>query len=79
MQDEIYVKKMSLYRRGLCLDKQLMILNPLQKTVLGVLISCMFGGPTLISKILPIAKLNSLNFFMNKKDLKLMSSINHRV
>ena len=31
----------------------------LAKTVLGVIISCMFGGPTFISKMLPIAKLNS--------------------
>ena len=31
----------------------------LAKTVLEVMISCIFGGPTLISKILPIVKLNS--------------------
>ena len=30
----------------------------LAKTVLGVIISCMFGGPTFISKVLSIAKLN---------------------
>ena len=31
----------------------------LVKTLLGVMISCMFGEPTFISKMLPIAKLNS--------------------
>lgn len=31
----------------------------LAKTVLEVMISCIFGGPTFISKMLPIVKLNS--------------------
>ena len=31
----------------------------LAKTVLGVMISCMFVGPTFTSKMLPISKLNS--------------------
>ena len=31
----------------------------LAKTLLGVMISCMFGGPTFVLKMLPIAKLNS--------------------
>ena len=30
----------------------------LAKTALGVMIPCMFGGPTFISKMLSVAKLN---------------------
>ena len=39
--------------------EELCLSQSLAKTVLGVMISCMFGGPTFISKMLPIAKLNS--------------------
>ena len=35
--------------------------NPslLANTVLGVMINCMFGGPTYLTRMLPVAKLNT--------------------
>ena len=60
MQDEIYIKKMLLYHGGTLFGRATDDPQSLAKTVLGVMMSCMFGGPTFISKMLPIAKLHSL-------------------
>lgn len=59
LQDEVYVKKMLLYHGGQVFGRSVDSPQCLAKTVLGIMISCMFGGPTFLSKILPIAKLNS--------------------
>ena len=60
MQDEIYVKKILLYHGGTLFGRATGDPQSVAKTVLGVMMSCMFGGgPTFISKMLPIAKLNS--------------------
>ena len=60
MQDEIYVKKILLYHGGTLFGRATGDPQSVARTVLGVMISCMFGGgPTFISKMLPIAKLNS--------------------
>ena len=59
MQDEIYIKKMLLYHGGTLFGRATDDPQSLAKTVLGVMMSCMFGGPTFISKMLPIAKLHS--------------------
>ena len=56
MQYEIYVKKCCYIMEELFLEERLP--QSLAKTVLGVMISCMFGEPTFILKMLPIAKLN---------------------
>ena len=57
---------MLLYRGGTLFGQVADDPQSLAKTVLAVMVSCMFGGPTFISKMLPTAKVNSLNFFMNK-------------
>ena len=59
MQDEIYVKKKLLYYGGILFGRVNDDSQSLAKTVLGVMISCIFVGLTFISKMLPIAKLNS--------------------
>ena len=46
MQDQIYVKKMLLYHGGTLFGRANYDPQSLAKTVLGVTISCMFGGPT---------------------------------
>ena len=60
LQDEVYVKKMMLYHGGQVFGKSVDDPQSLAKTMLGIMVSCMFGGPTFLSKILPISKLNSV-------------------
>ena len=48
-----------LYHEGTLFGRATDDPQSLAKTALGVMISCMFDGPTFISKMLPIAKLNS--------------------
>ena len=50
---------MSLYHGGTWFGRVTDDPQSLEKTVLGVMISCMIGGPTFISKMLPIANLSS--------------------
>ena len=52
-------KKMLLYHGGTWFGRATDDPQSLEKTVLGVMISCMIGGPTFISKMLPIANLSS--------------------
>ena len=49
---------MLLYHGGTLFGRSTDDPQSLAKTVLGVMISCMFGETTFISKVLPIAKLN---------------------
>ena len=77
MEDEICVRKM-LYHGGTLFGRATDDLQSPAKTILGVVISCLFGGPTFISKMLPIAKLNS-PFLYEQIRLKLMPSVSHRV
>ena len=57
--DEVYVKKMMTYHAGSVFGRA--INNPefLANSVLGIMVDCMFGGPTFLSSMLPVAKLNS--------------------
>ena len=59
LQDEVYVKKMMLYHGGQVFGRGVDDPSCLAKTVLGIMVSCMFGGPNFLSRILPISKLNS--------------------
>ena len=59
LQDEVYVKKTMLYHGGQVFGRSVDNPECLAKTVLGIMISCLFGGPKYLSKILPISKLNS--------------------
>ena len=59
LQDEVYVKKMMLYHGGQVFGRSADNPECLARTVLGIVVSCMFGGPHFLSKILPISRLNS--------------------
>lgn len=59
LHDEVYVKKMMLYHGGQVFGRSVDDPDSLAKTVLGIMISCQFGGPTFLSKILPISRLTS--------------------
>lgn len=59
LQDEVYVKKMMLFHGGQVFGRSVDNPECLAKTVLGIMVSCMFGGPNFLSKILPISRLNS--------------------
>ena len=77
MQDEICVRKM-LYHGGTLFGRATNDPQSPAKTILGVVLSCVFGGATFISKMSPIAKLNS-PFLYEQIRLKLMPSISHRL
>jgi hypothetical protein len=59
LQDEVYVKKMMLYHGGQIFGRSVDNPQCLAKTVLGMMVSCLFGGPNFLSKILPISRLKS--------------------
>lgn len=59
LQDEVYVKKMMLFHGGYVFGKSVDDPSALAKTVLGIMVSCLFGGPNFLSKILPISRLTS--------------------
>ena len=54
---------MMLYHGGTLFGKAMDDLTSLAKTVLGVMVNCLFGGPSFISKMIPIRKLNSQFLF----------------
>ena len=57
--DEVYVKQMMLYHGGTVFGKECNNPSLLANTVLGTMINCMFGGPTFLTRMLPVAKLNA--------------------
>lgn len=59
IHDEVYVKKMMLYHGGSLFGKAVDDPNTLAKTVLGIMVRCLYGGPSFLSKMLPIARLHS--------------------
>ena len=75
MQDEIYVKIVLLYHGGALFGRATDDPQSLAKSVLGVMISCMFGVPTFISTMFPIAKFSSPFFY---EQIRLtIDAINH--
>ena len=56
--DEVYVKQM-LYHGGTIFGKACNNPSLLANTVLGIMVDCMYGGPTFLLRMLPVAKLNS--------------------
>lgn len=59
LHDEVYVKKMMLFHGGQVFGRSVDDRNSLAKTVLGFMVSCMFGGPNFLSRILPLSRLNA--------------------
>ena len=70
LQDEVYVKKMMLYHGGCVFGRSVDNPECLAKTVLGIMVSCLFGGPNFLTKLLPISRLNS-NFLHEQIQLSL--------
>jgi hypothetical protein len=59
MVDEVYVKASLCFHGGELFGKAYNNEEQLAKTVLAIMIKCLFGGPTFIVKMLPVYKLNS--------------------
>ena len=53
------VKQMMLYHGGTIFGKVCNNPSLLANTVLGILVDCMYGEPTFLQRMLPVAKLNS--------------------
>ena len=68
LHDEIYVKKMLLFHGGTLFGKSVDDPSSLAKTMLGIMIVCLYGVPKFLSKMLPISKLNS-NFLLEQIDV----------
>ena len=59
MFDEIYVKMAMLFHGGTVFGKAVDEPTKLAKTVLGIMVVCLYGGPRFLSKMLPVANLNA--------------------
>ena len=58
---------MLLYHGGTVFGKATDDPNALTKTVFGIMLSCLFGGPLFVSKMIPISKLDSTFLFNHIK------------
>ena len=56
--DEVYVKKMMTLHGGSVFGKAANNPTLLANAVLGLMINCLFGGPTFLSKMIPVSKMN---------------------
>ena len=61
--DEVYVKKMMLYHGGRLFGKSVDDPSSLAKTVLGIVVLCLNGGPKFLTKMIPVARLHSAFLF----------------
>ena len=59
MTSEVYVKKTMLFHGGTIFGKAVNNPAKLANTVLGIMIVCLYGGPTFLSKMLPVTNLSS--------------------
>ena len=57
--DEVYVKKALLLHGGTVFGKAVNNPECLANTVLGIMLACQYGGPVFLSKMLPVANLDS--------------------
>ena len=58
MIDEVYIKSALLYHGGTIFGKSVNHPDKLAKTMLAYMVKCLYGGPELIAKILPVCGLN---------------------
>ena len=56
---KVYVKQMLLYHGGSVFGRAADDTSSLAKTMLGIKIVCLLGGPSFLIKMIPVAKLNS--------------------
>ena len=59
LHDEVYVKKMLLYHGGTLFGRAVNDPSSLAATVLGIMIVCLYGGPSFLTKMLPVSALKS--------------------
>ena len=59
LHDEVYVKKMLLYHGGKIFGKSINDPTALARTILGIMVFCLHGGPRFLSNMLPLSKLTS--------------------
>ena len=59
LHDEVYVKKMLLYHGGTLFGRAVNDPSSLAKTVLGIMVVCLYGGPSFLTKMLPVSGLKS--------------------
>ena len=59
LHDEVYVKQMLLYHGGAVFGRAADDTSSLAKTMLGIKIVCLLGGPSFLNKMIPVAKLNT--------------------
>ena len=57
--DEIYVKMALLFHGGSVFGKAIDNPSKLAKSVLGIMVVCLYGGPKFLVKMLPVANLNA--------------------
>ena len=67
-EDEVYIKNMLLYHGGTIFGRSEDDPTAFAKTMLGVIIHCLNGGPKILSKMIPVSKLQS-KFFYKQIDL----------
>lgn len=63
LHDEVYVKKMLLYHGGTLFGRSVDDPASLAKTILGIMVVCLYGGPKFLSKMLPVSGLKSQFLF----------------
>ena len=59
MADEVYVKSTLSYHGGKVFGRAQNNPNKLARTVLGIMIKCLFGGPEFLAKMIPVCDLNA--------------------
>ena len=59
MIDEVYIKSAFLYHGGTLFGKSVNFPDKLDKTMLAHMVQCLYGGPELLTNILPICKLDA--------------------
>ena len=57
--DEVYLKKALLYHGGQVFGKSVNNPGELATSMLGIMVKCLFGGPTFLLKMIPVTKVDS--------------------
>ena len=58
LHGEVYVKKMMLYHGGVLFGKSVDDPSLLAKTLLGIMVLCLNGGPKFLTKMIPVPRLH---------------------
>ena len=66
--DEAYIKKLLLYHGGSLYGKAVNNPEKTANAVLTIMVKCLFGGPTFVFKMLPVAKMDASFLFKQIQD-----------